>query len=206
MITLQELIGRGGMVNLILLIFYFLTVLVICERLIYFLFRRGKASLFTKYFDESLEKGIALEDCKNCLKFKNSPLFDLARHFIDKKYTGKDQIKKQSEICLRSWVSKYESSLWFLSLVGSLAPMMGLLGTMIGLVKSFKGIETLGGNVDISVLSGGIWEAMLTTVAGIIVGIIALFAYRILDHYVDKKELQLEQFQQQLLIRFYYSS
>ncbi|RAP36137.1 hypothetical protein DID80_05595 [Candidatus Marinamargulisbacteria bacterium SCGC AAA071-K20] len=206
MISLQELLFKGGAVNYILMIFYVLTLLVVCERLIYFLFRRGKAEKFTEVLDESLENGTALESCDKCLKFKNTPLFDLARHFLDKKYNDKEQIKKQSEICLKNWVSKYESSLWFLSLVGALAPMMGLLGTMMGLVKSFKGMESLGGHVDISVLSGGIWEAMLTTVAGIIVGIIALFAYRILDHFVDKKEHQLQQFQQQLLIRFYYPS
>ena len=149
MLTFQDLIVRGGTVNFILMIFYVLTMLIVFERLVYFIFRRGKSDQFSLFFDRTLEQDISLHESQDCLKFKNSPLFDLASHFIDKKHTGKEQIKRQSEICLKNWVSKYESSLWFLSLVGSLAPMMGLLGTMIGLVKSFKGIESLWGHVDI---------------------------------------------------------
>lgn len=203
---MEDLIIKGGMVNYILLCLYAVTVLIVIERIAYFLYRKVKLNKFMTAFDNLLTQEKSIDDCENCQKFKRSPEYDLAKHFIDGQYQQKDQIKKQSEICLNRWISKYESSLWFLSLIGSISPMMGLLGTMMGLVQSFKGIESLGGRVDISVLAGGIWQAMLTTVAGIIVGIIALIFYRVLDHYVDKRAQDLEAFQQHLLIRFYYPS
>ena len=76
---------------------------------------------------------------------------------------------------------KMQFGIWLLSIIGMLSPMMGLLGTMLGLIKSFRGIEAMQGAVDISVLAGGIWEAMLTTVAGLIVGIFAILSARFFE-------------------------
>lgn len=65
------------------------------------------------------------------------------------------------------------------------APMLGFLGTVTGMVRAFFDMSTAGNNADISLLSGGIYEALVTTVAGLIVGIIALFGYNYLVARVD---------------------
>lgn len=80
----------------------------------------------------------------------------------------------------RSQLISFSRGLWVLSLVAVMAPMLGLLGTMLGLIRSFRGIEQVGGAVDMSVLAGGIWEAMITTVMGLVVGLAAQFFYRVL--------------------------
>ena len=64
-----------------------------------------------------------------------------------------------------------------LATIVAAAPLLGFLGTVLGMIEAFKQIENLGGNVNASVLAGGIWEAMLTTAAGLSVAIPTLFAH-----------------------------
>ncbi len=79
----------------------------------------------------------------------------------------------------------FESHLRGLEMVANIAPLLGLLGTVIGMVKAFSGISQIGSRVDPSVLAGGIWEALLTTVAGLIVAIPALAAHYIIDGRIE---------------------
>lgn len=64
--------------------------------------------------------------------------------------------------------------------------MIGFLGTVIGMIEAFFNMANAGNNVDVSLLAGGIYTAMVTTVAGLIVGVIAFFAYNYLISLVDK--------------------
>ncbi len=64
-----------------------------------------------------------------------------------------------------------------LATIAGVAPMLGFLGTVTGMIKAFKEIQSLQGNVNPSVLAGGIWEALISTAAGLIVGILAVFFY-----------------------------
>ena len=76
MLTFQDLIVRGGTVNFILMIFYVLTMLIVFERLVYFIFRRGKSDQFSLFFDRTLEQDISLHESQDCLKFKKHALRD----------------------------------------------------------------------------------------------------------------------------------
>lgn len=77
-------------------------------------------------------------------------------------------------------ISKLEKGFPALASVAGGAPMLGFLGTVIGMVQAFYNMANAGSNVDITLLSGGIYLAMVTTVAGLIVGILAYFSYNIL--------------------------
>ncbi|WP_320018015.1 MotA/TolQ/ExbB proton channel family protein [Labilibaculum manganireducens] len=83
-------------------------------------------------------------------------------------------------------VSKLEKNLPTLATVAGAAPMIGFLGTVMGMIQAFYDMSTAGNNIDVSLLSHGIYTAMVTTVAGLIVGIIAYFAYNILVAKVEK--------------------
>ncbi len=89
-------------------------------------------------------------------------------------------------------VAKLEKGLNVMATIASGAPMLGFLGTVTGMVKAFFEMANAGNNVDITLLSGGIYEAMITTVGGLIVGIIAMFAYNylvtLMDGVVNKME------------------
>lgn len=94
--------------------------------------------------------------------------------------------------------NKLEKGFTMLATISGGAPMLGFLGTVIGMVQAFFDMANAGNNVDITVLSNGIYTAMITTVAGLIVGIVAYFAYNYLvsklDNVVQKMELKTMEF------------
>lgn len=89
-------------------------------------------------------------------------------------------------------VAKLENGLSVIATISSGAPMLGFLGTVLGMVRAFWNMANAGNNIDITLLSSGIYEAMITTVGGLIVGIIAMFAYNHLVNRVDKVVSQME--------------
>lgn len=78
-------------------------------------------------------------------------------------------------------LKKLESGIGVVASMGSIAPMLGFFGTVLGMIKAFMQIEILGGGVNPSRLAGGIWEALVTTAAGLAVGIIFLLIYNALS-------------------------
>ena len=82
-------------------------------------------------------------------------------------------------------VAKLERGMSVMATISSGAPMIGFLGTVTGMVRAFWQMANAGNNIDISMLSGGIYEAMVTTVGGLVVGIIAMFAYNYLVTRID---------------------
>ncbi|MDR2791398.1 MAG: MotA/TolQ/ExbB proton channel family protein [Tannerellaceae bacterium] len=95
-------------------------------------------------------------------------------------------------------VSRLEKGFPIIATVAAGAPMVGFLGTVTGMIRSFYDMATAGANVDITLLSGGIYEALVTTVGGLVVGIIALFAYNYLvaqvTNVVNKMEARTMEF------------
>ncbi len=89
-------------------------------------------------------------------------------------------------------VSKLEKGLPVLASVAGGAPLLGFLGTVMGMIKAFYDMANAENNINISLLSSGIYQAMVTTVAGLIVGIAAYFAYNILVANVEKVVFNLE--------------
>lgn len=89
-------------------------------------------------------------------------------------------------------ISKLEKGLPTLATVSGAAPMIGFLGTVIGMIRAFYDMSNAGNNIDVSLLSNGIYTAMVTTVAGLMVGIVGYLAYNILVAKVEKVVFQLE--------------
>ena len=87
-------------------------------------------------------------------------------------------------------LSRYLSTL---AVLGSTAPLLGLLGTVIGMIKAFIVVENMGGGVNASVLAGGIWEAMLTTAFGLLVAIPLLFFHNHLESRLHMIQSNLEE-------------
>ena len=89
-------------------------------------------------------------------------------------------------------VAKLEDKLSIMATISSGAPMIGVLGTVTGMVRAFWNMANAGNNIDITLLSSGIYEAMITTVGGLVVGIATMFAYNHLVYRVDKVVSQME--------------
>ncbi|MDX9945891.1 MAG: MotA/TolQ/ExbB proton channel family protein [Bacteroidales bacterium] len=89
-------------------------------------------------------------------------------------------------------ISKLERGFPTLATIAGAEPMLGFLGTVIGMVRSFYNMEQAGNNIDVSMMSGGIYTALITTVAGLIVGILGYFAYNTLVVRTEKVVFSLE--------------
>jgi len=89
-------------------------------------------------------------------------------------------------------ISKLERGFPTLATIAGAEPMLGFLGTVIGMVQSFYNMEQAGNNIDVSMMSGGIYTALITTVAGLIVGILGYFAYNTLVVRTEKVVFSLE--------------
>jgi biopolymer transport protein ExbB len=89
-------------------------------------------------------------------------------------------------------ISKLEKGLPLLASAAGGAPMIGFLGTVMGMIQAFYDMANAGNNIDVTLLSSGIYQAMVTTFAGLIVGIIAYFAYNILVSKIDSVVFKME--------------
>ena len=89
-------------------------------------------------------------------------------------------------------VAQLERGVNILAMIASAAPMIGFLGTVIGMIRAFYDMSMAGNNLDITTLSNGIYTAMVTTVGGLIVGIIAYFLYYLLVTRINRVVFELE--------------
>jgi biopolymer transport protein ExbB len=89
-------------------------------------------------------------------------------------------------------IAKLEKSLPALASVAGGAPMLGFLGTVTGMIRAFYDMANAGSNIDVQLLSSGIYTAMVTTVAGLIVGITAYFAYNALVARIERVVFRLQ--------------
>ena len=89
-------------------------------------------------------------------------------------------------------VARLEKGLPYLATIAGGAPMIGFLGTVTGMIRAFFNMANAGSNVDITLLSGGIYEAMITTVGGLIVGILAYFGYNYLSSRINSLVFKME--------------
>ncbi|MCX7679405.1 MAG: MotA/TolQ/ExbB proton channel family protein [Spirochaetes bacterium] len=83
------------------------------------------------------------------------------------------------------YIRNLEIRLNWLAIIGNVTPLLGLLGTVTGMIKVFMGIQNMHGQVNPSALAGGIWEALITTAAGLIVAIPTIIAYHFFEDRID---------------------
>jgi biopolymer transport protein ExbB len=111
-----------------------------------------------------------------CMQEK-SPIAHMVRKGLKKFGLGHERVKEAIENAGRQEISKMEKGLSILATVAGVAPLLGFLGTVTGMIQAFMRIEDLAGSANPSDLAGGIWEALITTAFGLIVGIPALAFY-----------------------------
>lgn len=101
----------------------------------------------------------------------------------------REELARQAE----HYLYQLRSFLRPLELIAALSPLLGLLGTVLGMIGAFQQMEAAGNQVDPSVLSGGIWQALLTTAVGLAVAIPALILHTALDRKAERVSAQLQQ-------------
>ena len=95
-------------------------------------------------------------------------------------------VREETERVARARISALSRYLRTLGFIGNVSPLIGLLGTVIGMISAFQAIEAAGSQVDPALLSGGIWTALLTTAAGLVVAIPVSFLHGLLERRLDQ--------------------
>lgn len=113
---------------------------------------------------------------------------------------GEDRTREAIEEAGRREVVELRRNLGGLATITGGAPLLGFLGTVLGMIQAFQQVERLGGNVNASVLAGGIWEALVTTAAGLAVAAPAFFAYNFLLSRTQDQVHEMEEKTRQLML------
>jgi biopolymer transport protein ExbB len=186
-----DLFTSGGWLMWFLLLLGGVAVFLFVERFIAIRKASRMDLNFMNRIREKISEGkiaSALESCKRV----NTPIARMVEKGIERIGRPMPEIQNAIENQANLEVSRLSTGLPYLAMISGGAPMIGFLGTVIGLVQAFMAMEGMGGTVDISVLAGGMYVAMLTTVGGLIVGIPAYFGYNYLVARIDRLVFQME--------------
>lgn len=186
-----ELAFKGGWVMIPILVLSVIAVFIFVER--YFVVRQAQRedALLMNRIKDYIHEG-KVESALALCQSQNSPVSRMLEKGL--KMIGRPirDVNAALENVGKLEIYKLERGLPALATVAGGAPMIGFLGTVIGMIISFYDMSNAGNNINVSLLSNGIYTALVTTVAGLIVGIIAYFAYNILVSKVEKVVFQLE--------------
>lgn len=155
----------------------------------------NKASKEDENFFKSIQNFVKAKDivaAKTLCRNTDSPISRMIEKGVNRINKPMPDISAAIENQGKLEVYKMENNLANLATISGAAPMIGFLGTVIGMIVAFHEMASAGGNIDVEMLSKGIYTAMTTTVAGLVVGIIAFIAYNYLVSKVDKVVFMLE--------------
>ncbi len=194
-LSIYKLIMDGGVAGRFIIGFLFL--LLTIALYIYFerFFAIKAASKVDKNFMDTIKSYVSegkLEAADALCKNTNSPTARLIEKGISRIGKPLDDINKAIENAGKLEVYQLEKNVSVLATISGAAPMIGFLGTVIGMIIAIHEIANSGGQIDIKLLSDGLYTAMTTTVAGLIVGIIAYITYNHLVVRTDKVIHQME--------------
>jgi biopolymer transport protein ExbB len=196
-----DIIHRGGPVMIAMIICSIFVMSIITERFWLFFRMRIDVSRFMEIILQSLKRRQVKEAIELCDKSPHPVGFILKSGIIKSGYS-RDKIKEAMEDASLYEVPRLEKNLKLLATLAHLSPLLGLLGTATGLAKCFQVIQlktTAITAVTLGDLSGGVWEALITTIAGLAIAIPAYLAYNYLVDRVDNFVLEMERSATELL-------
>ena len=191
-LSILELASKGGWIMGVLALMSIVAVYIFVER---FLAIRN-AGKDDKLFMDRIRDYIKNNDVKSAINFcrvTNTAAARIIERGISRMGKPAAEIQAAIENTGDLEIAIMERRLPVLATIAGGAPMIGFLGTVIGMVEAFWQMSNAGGNIDISLLSSGIYQAMITTVGGLVVGIISLFAYNYLVAKVDSVVNEIEE-------------
>jgi biopolymer transport protein ExbB len=171
-----EVMVRGGALMIPIAICSVISVAIIIERLIKLRIARVASRTFLFKIQNSL-KFNRLDDAKVACDKATGPVAAIFRAGLGRAHESEERIRQAIQEAGEKEISSLERNVGSLATISGGAPLLGFLGTVVGMIQAFQQIEQLGGNVNASVLAGGIWEALLTTAAGLTVGLVSFFAH-----------------------------
>ncbi len=192
-----DLAVKGGWIMIVLLVLSLIAIYIFIQRLLV-IRRAGKEDeSFMNRIKDYIHDG-KLDSALNLCRSTNTPSARMIEKGISRLGRPMNDVLVAIENVGNLEVAKMEKGFPWIATIAAGAPMIGFLGTVTGMVRAFFDMANAGTNVDVSLLSNGIYEALVTTVGGLVVGIIALFAYNYLvsqvDNVVNKMEAKTMEF------------
>jgi biopolymer transport protein ExbB len=184
-LSLWDMTLKGGPVMIPIALLSILGIYIFIERYIII----GRASKTDSNFINGIRDFMhdgRLDSALSLCRSNNTPIARMIEKGLQRIGRPLADINAAIETVGNLEVAKLEKNIALLATVSGGAPMLGFLGTVTGMVKAFYDMSLAGNNIDIQLLSGGIYQAMITTVAGLVVGIIAYFCYNILVAKIQK--------------------
>lgn len=189
-ISLWELLNRGGWLMYPLYFLLVAALFVFFERLISI----RKASKSDRNFMPTIRENILsgnIKGAETLAKNSDTPISRMIAKGLKRIGKPIDVIEKSMETVGKQEVYNMERNLSILSLIAGIAPMFGFLGTIIGMIQLFYEINS-SGNFELSTIAGGIYVKMITSAAGLIIGLIAYIFHNYLSTQVDKTANKIE--------------
>ncbi len=178
-LSVMDLAVKGGWIMIVLLILSIIAVYIFIERYIAINKSLKEDASFMNSVREFIHNG-NIEGAKSLAKSSNTPIARMIEKGLSRLGRPLPDINAAIENVGNLEVSRLERGVSMVGTIAGVGPMIGFLGTVTGMVRAFFDMSKAGNNIDIQLLSGGIYEAMITTVGGLIVGIVAYLLYNLL--------------------------
>ncbi len=186
-----ELALKGGWIMIVLALISVIGGYIFFERLSALRKAMKRNPLFMQRIHDNI-KDDDIKSASNYCRNLNTPLSRVLEKGLRNYHLSINAVRETVQNSANLEIAQLEKGMPVLSTIAAAAPMIGFLGTVTGMVRAFWEMSNAGNNIDVSLLAGGIYEAMVTTVGGLVVGIIAIFAYNYLVTLVDKVQNDME--------------
>ena len=184
-LSVWDLTLRGGWILIPLALLSLISIYIFVERLVVIERARKDDTSFMERIKDYIHDG-EIESARRLCQRTDTPYSRLILKGISRIGRPSQDVLVAIENTGNMEIATLEKGLPWLATTDAGAPMIGFLGTVIGMVQAFYNLAAAGSSANIAVLADGIYAALVTTVAGLIVGIIALFAYNYLTARVNK--------------------
>ena len=196
-INVIDLAFKGGWIMVVLLLLSLMACYIFIQRLMVIRRAGREDETFMNRIKDYIHEG-KVDSALNLCRSTNTPSARMIEKGITRLGRPMNDVLVAIENVGNLEIAKLEKGFPMIATTAAGAPMLGFLGKVSGMVRAFFDMANAGTNVDVSLLSGGIYEALVTTVGGLVVGIITLFAYNYLvsqvDNVVNKMEARTMEF------------
>lgn len=189
-LSLLELVMKGGWIMVPIFILSILAVFIFFERLVVIVRARKEDINFMNKVKEYMVD-MKVDNAKTLCQTINSPVSRMIEKGISRIGRPIAEIERSMESVGKFEISRLERNLKILGIVAGIAPMLGFIGTIMGVIKIFYNIS-LADNISIGLISGGLYEKMITSASGLIVGVLAYVGYHYLNLLLDKVVFKME--------------
>lgn len=192
-ISLFDIVSKGGVIMIPLAILLLMSIYVMIERLLTISKASKKNATLLPGIKDMINNG-NLDNARNMCKSVNTPESMMLEQGISRIGQSMTEIRESMDKSASNELSRLEKNMSILNITGRIAPMFGFIGTIIGVIKIFYDIS-VAKTVEIDVISSGLYQKMITSCGGLVVGVIAFVGYHWLNARIDKLSHRMEETQ-----------